>query len=85
MSENEQAEARGWRKSCEGRYHEMLGALPPAAWIGDGFLVGEALDHDREGNPRFEAHFKTRTGYWCALNPMTLAEFVKLARVGGPQ
>lgn len=33
-------------KECtEGRWHEMLGVLPPALWIAKGFLVGEPFDH----------------------------------------
>ena len=33
-------------KECtEKRFDEMLGILPPALWIGKGFLVGEPMTH----------------------------------------
>jgi hypothetical protein len=75
---------KGWRKESQARYHEMLEVLPPAMWIGDGFLVGEPWDHDAEGNPRFEAHFKTKDGYVVSTAPMTGARFAAVARAGGP-
>jgi hypothetical protein len=31
----------------EARYDEMLGILPPALWLGKGFLVGEPHDQRR--------------------------------------
>lgn len=34
-----------WIEVTEERYDEMLGVLPPALMIGDGFLVGEPSDH----------------------------------------
>lgn len=36
-----------WKECTEGRYHDMLGVLPPALWIAKGFLVGEPADHRR--------------------------------------
>jgi hypothetical protein len=33
-----------WKEVSEARYDEMLGILPPAMWVGKGFLVGEPHD-----------------------------------------
>ena len=44
-----------WIETTEERYDEMLGVLPPAYWSSIGFLVGEPMDHNANGQPRFSA------------------------------
>jgi hypothetical protein len=34
-----------WIETTEERYDEMLGVLPPALMLGNGFLVGEPCTH----------------------------------------
>ena len=36
-------------KECSGRrYAEMLSVLPPALWLGKGFIVGEPYNHNED-------------------------------------
>ena len=58
-----------WKKTTEARYWEMLGVLPPAAQAGYGFLVGEPMDHNREGYPRFSAFIEWGRGFYEAVEP----------------
>jgi hypothetical protein len=68
-------------KECtEARYDEMLGILPPALWVGKGFLVGEPYDHRKckitgKVSPTYSAFFHA-FGRFFEGDPMTTAEFV---------
>lgn len=77
-----------WSEVTEEHYHEMLNVLPPAAWQGGAFMVGEACDHHAgTGRPRFQAlrrkpefshegvRIRTGSTYWASSRPMTHAEF----------
>jgi len=68
-----------WTETTSEVFYDMLGCLPPAAMIGNGFLVGEPYDHDASnGKPRFDA-FKEEDGkYWSSSRPMTRTEFKEL-------
>ena len=60
------------------RYDEMLGVLPPIAWLDKGFLVGEAWRHNDEGQPMF-APFVTQAGrFYEGSEPITVADWRKL-------
>jgi hypothetical protein len=65
-----------WSETTEQVYDEMMGALPPAFWLTNGFLVGEPNDHEADtGEPRFDG-FKHKDGkFYAASRPMTRAEF----------
>ena len=67
------------RECSEERYDEMLGILPPALWLGKGFLVGEPADHRRckitkKVMPTYAAFFNAFGRYYEG-DPMTVAEF----------
>lgn len=64
-----------WKPTTEAKYYEMLEVLPPAYWTGLGFLVGEPWDHNRHGQPRFEAFVEIKGEYFVNEHPMTIAEF----------
>lgn len=88
-----------WERSTHAKYHEMLNILPPAAWIGGAFLVGEPYDHDvMTGQPRFQGYWE-RVGpgdrggwdargalyvYLVASRPMTIAELHRELQGGPP-
>jgi hypothetical protein len=63
------------------RYDEMLGVLPPAMWLGKGFLVGEAWTHKRctvtgrDNTPAFAPFLEYRGKFYEGPEPMTGAEF----------
>jgi hypothetical protein len=68
-----------WKEVSEKRYDEMLGVLPPALWLGKGFLVGEPHDHrrcrvSRKVMPTYAA-FAYAFGRYYEGDPMTFAEF----------
>jgi hypothetical protein len=67
-----------WSETTEEIYMEMLGALPPALWLTNGFLVGEPADHESDtGRARYDG-FKQKDGkFYAASRPMTRAEFKK--------
>ena len=64
-----------WKITTEERYDEMLGVLPPAAYSLYGFLVGEPMDHDREGWPRFSAFVEVEGKFYESKQPLTAREF----------
>ena len=65
-----------WNPSTQERYDEMLGCLPPAAWVSGGFLVGEPWDHDAgNGQPRYDGFRQVGEKFYCGSRPMTIAEF----------
>jgi hypothetical protein len=65
-----------WNKTTEKTYWEMLEVLPPEAMTGFGFLVGEPMNHNAQGQPCFEAFVEWPKGkFYVASEPMTIAEF----------
>jgi hypothetical protein len=73
-----QREPAEWKATTRERYHEMLEILPPALWIGGGFLVGEPMDHDfATGAPRFSAYLERHGSYLTSSRPLTATEFRK--------
>ena len=46
-----------WMEETEGRYYEMLGALPPIKRDECGFMVGECMNHTADG-AIYEAHIE---------------------------
>ena len=75
-----------WCPSTEKQYHEMLNVLPPAAWVGGLFLVGEPTDHSfSTGQPRYEAYWQRGSSeYFVSSRPITVAEFRTALRGGVP-
>ena len=72
-------------KTTEEKFWEMLGVLPPAFQTGYGFLVGEPMDHNAQGQPRFTAFIEYPRGtFFESVGPMTIAEF-KAVKVGALQ
>jgi hypothetical protein len=67
-----------WEPTTHEKYHEMLGVLPPALWLGGAFLVGEPDDHDiDDGAPRFRGYRHRDGAYFVASRPMTCNELRK--------
>jgi hypothetical protein len=65
-----------WTPTTEAKFYDMLGAVPPAAMTGGGFLVGEAADHDAgNGRPRYAAFRQVGEAFETANRPMTVEEF----------
>jgi hypothetical protein len=62
----------------EARYDEMLGVLPPLAWIDKGFLVGEAWRHNDAGQPMFAALMHVNGKFYESNEPVTVADWRKL-------
>jgi hypothetical protein len=59
----------------------MLNILPPIAWNGWAFMVGEPDDHcAATGRPRFRGYRMRGNVYEVASRPLTVAEF-KIARL----
>jgi len=68
-----------WLESTEEDYDYALGCLPPIAYNGSGFLVGEPYDHDPlTGSPRFRAHIMQNDKFFKSDRPITIEEFEKL-------
>lgn len=72
-----------WIETTEERYYEMLGVLPPASqgsMLGaNAFQVGEPMDHNERGQPRFSA-FKEEvrvmgSKFYESAEPLTFREF----------
>ena len=56
-------------------YNSLLGALPPAIMVSNGFLVGEPMDHDSEtGHPRYEMYMEEEDNYYY-VGRATRADF----------
>lgn len=76
-----------WIPTTAEQYNDMLNILPPIAWNGWAFMVGEPEDHCAvTEHPRFRG-YRMRgskepypTIYEVASRPMTVAEF-KIARI----
>lgn len=75
------AKPDAWIPTTENMYNEMLNVLPPRAWTGGAFLVGEAYTHNAEGYPVY-ACFK-QVGNEYEARHMTLREFNLLKSVRG--
>lgn len=80
--ERQQATAIAWEPSTAEQYDEMLNVLPPAAYAGGGFLVGEPYDHCfKTGAPRFQGYRQRGDVFEVASRPMTIAEFRAAVRL----
>lgn len=66
-----------WLSSTEQRYADALGCLPPVAWEGERFLLGEPIDHaGRNGAARYRVHARgPDRRYWAGSRPVTTREF----------
>ena len=64
-----------WKRVTEERYDDMLNVLPPLAWVGHGFLVGEAWDQDSNGTPRFTALLRRPDGFFESLYPLSVSDW----------
>jgi hypothetical protein len=73
-------------RTTERKYREMLEILPPAAWEGGAFLVGEPYDHSfATGRPRFQMYWQRgEYAYIASSRPVTYAEFKALIQGGRP-
>jgi hypothetical protein len=74
-----------WVETTEERYYEMLGVLPPECWTSLGFLVGEPMDHDNHGRPRFSAFIKMDGKFYEGKQAMTGVAFRALSNSGRPE
>jgi hypothetical protein len=64
-----------WDEVSAEQYDEMLNVLPPI-YGPQGFMVGEADDHDvATGRARYRAFIQVGGKYYRASRPMTRAEF----------
>lgn len=72
-----------FKKVTQDKYWDMLGCVPPACQTGYGFLVGEAMNHNSQGMPRFTAFVENNTGFYESVGPMTVLQF-KTLKVTGP-
>ena len=48
------------------KYEEMLSCLPPERMTTNAFLVGEPVDHNENGQPRFDMYFEEGNKFYCA-------------------
>jgi len=72
--------AKNWIKTTEDRFDEMLGCLPPVAWVSKGFLVGEAYDHGTckitgDTRARYTALVSHGGEFYESKAPMTIPEW----------
>ena len=63
-----------WLPSTRARYIDQLEVLYPAAQVGRAFLVGEAQNHDDDGNPRYRV-FRYEGEYQTGSRAVTIDEF----------
>jgi len=64
-----------WTEVSESRFDEMLGMVPPALTMAKGFLVGEPVDYDRDGLPRFAAFIQHDGKFYECTQPLTRGQF----------
>lgn len=74
-----------WQLTTEEQYWEMLGVLPPAYQTGDGFLVGEPMDHcvcslTNVVRPTYSAYIECNKQFYVADRPLTIPEFLNTKR-----
>jgi hypothetical protein len=67
-----------WNEITEDRYDYYLGVVPPAIFVANGFMVGEASDHDDTGRPRYQACITVDGQFYAATIPMTVREFKEI-------
>ncbi len=68
-----------WVEVDEKRYDEALGCLPPALWLANGFLIGEAYSHrlcseTRQVRPTYTPLIM-HNGMFFEGVPLTIPEF----------
>jgi hypothetical protein len=64
-----------WEPCDPEHANEMLEVLPPIAWDGGSFCVGEPDDHDfATGRPRYIAYRQHATSAFRSSRPVTVAE-----------
>lgn len=68
------ATMRDAQEVTEERFDEMLCVLPPERMASNAFLVGEPVDHDRWGSPRFDLFFRN-AGRFYSGGIITTADF----------
>lgn len=66
------ADPTRWQRTTQAMFDELLGAVPPFAMGGGGFLCGEAYTH-RGGEAVSVALVRNNSGCWAKY--MTLREF----------
>jgi hypothetical protein len=67
-----------WSETTEEIFMDMLNVLPPAIMLTNGFLVGEAADHEADtGKPRYDGFKQIGDKFYASSRPMTRAEFKK--------
>jgi hypothetical protein len=65
-----------WEPTTAEQYDDMLGCLPPIAWTGGAFLVGEPDDHSvTTGRPRYRGYRHEHGAFYVSSRPLTVAEF----------
>lgn len=70
-----------WEETTPEHFGEMLGAVPPAAMEGSGFLVGEEADHVETGSnyghpeARFSAYLQAGGKYYKSNRPLSRYQF----------
>ena len=69
------ASPNDWIPTTEAMYWEMLGVVPPRKMIGQQFLVGEADNHNENGEAVYACFTKYCDKY--AAKYMTVNEFVE--------
>jgi hypothetical protein len=63
-----------WIPTTEAMYWDMLEVLPPRKMIGEDFLVGEAADHNSEGEAVYSCF--TKFGDTYKAKHLTVREFM---------
>jgi len=68
------ANPQEWIPTTEAMYWQMLEVLPPRKMLGQNFLVGEANDHNSDGEAVYAAF--TKFGDTYKAKHLTFAEFM---------
>jgi hypothetical protein len=70
-----------WAPITAETYEEQLGCLPPIAYTGWAYLVGEPYDHCvTTGHPRYIGNRRRGNHYEQTSRPVTVREWKELAR-----
>jgi hypothetical protein len=64
-----------WIPTTEAMYWQMLEVLPPIKMLGENFLVGEANDHNENGEASYACFSKYCDKY--VAKHMTVKEFIE--------
>lgn len=69
-----------WLEVTEAKHNYALEVLPPIDWhVGNGFLVGEAVDHHMvNGRARYDGYVSRCGKFYQTSRPVTRAEFRNL-------